>query len=72
MALRADMKPAIFPARLRYLSVFMATWGFVNEWPLRLKKIHLAFNGFLEIYLLYLIGSDVYNSTALKNKFLTV
>jgi hypothetical protein len=31
MTLRAEMKPAIFPTRLRYLSMFMTTGGFVNE-----------------------------------------
>jgi hypothetical protein len=30
MTLRADTNPAIFPARLRYLSDFMTTGGFVN------------------------------------------
>ncbi len=30
MTLRAETKPAIFPARLRYLSDFITTGGFVN------------------------------------------
>jgi hypothetical protein len=39
MTLRADTKPAIFPARLRYLSDFMTTVGFVNVVGLLLNRI---------------------------------